>query len=102
MDTLLAELKQALEASVEGFSTEQMSWHPAEKWCAAEVLEHLYLTYTGTVKGFDRVLNSGKPLAGRASMKQRWRKLFVLGFITCQKDGRPRNRLCREVCRWRK
>jgi hypothetical protein len=80
MDTLLEELKQALEASVEGFSTEQMSWHPAEKWCAAEVLEHLYLTYTGTVKGFDRVLNSGKPLAGRSSLKQRWRKLFVLGF----------------------
>ena len=38
------------------------------------------LTYTGTVKGFDRVLNSGKPLAGRASMKQRWRTLLVLGF----------------------
>jgi hypothetical protein len=80
MDTLLEELRQALEASVEGFSTEQMSWHPAEKWCAAEVLEHLYLTYTGTVKGFDRVLSTGRPLAGRASMKQRWRTLVVLGF----------------------
>src|SRR3984885_3177322 len=79
MDTRLAELKQALEASVEGFSTEQMSWHPAEKWCAAEVLEHLYLTYTGTVKGFDRVLNSGKPLAGRAPLKQRWRSWLGLG-----------------------
>ena len=80
MDSLLEELKQALESAVEGMSNEQMSWHPADKWCAAEVLEHLYLTYTGTVKGFERVLEAGKPLAARASMRQRLRTLVVLGF----------------------
>jgi hypothetical protein len=80
MDSLLEELKQALESAVEGMSNEQMSWHPADKWCVAEVLEHLYLTYTGTVKGFERVLEAGKPLAARASMRHRWRRLVVLGF----------------------
>ncbi|MGA2020139.1 MAG: DinB family protein, partial [Candidatus Sulfotelmatobacter sp.] len=80
MDSLLEELKQALEASVEGMSNEQMCWHPADKWCAAEVLEHLYLTYTGTVKGFERVLESGTPMVAGASMKHRLRKLVVLGF----------------------
>lgn len=80
MDSLLEELKQVLESAVEGMSDKQMNWHPAEKWCAAEVLEHLYLTYTGTVKGFERVLEAGKPLAARASMKQRWRTLVVLRF----------------------
>ena len=80
MDSLLEELKQALESAVEGMSNEQMSWHPADKWCVAEVLEHLYLTYTGTVKGFERVLEAGKPLAARASMRQRLRTLVVLGF----------------------
>ena len=65
---------------MEGMSSEQMSWHPAEKWCAAQVLEHLYLTYTGTIKGFERVLAAGKPIAGRATVKQSLRTLVVLRF----------------------
>lgn len=80
MDTLLEELKHSLDSAIEGMSNREMSWHPPGKWCAAEVLEHLYLTYTGTVKGFERVLTSGKPLAGRASPKQRLRTLIVLRF----------------------
>jgi hypothetical protein len=80
MDSRLEELKQAVESAVEGLSSEQLGWHPADKWCAAEVLEHLYLTYTGTIKGLTKVLESGKPLATRASMKQRMRTLVVVGF----------------------
>jgi hypothetical protein len=80
MDTLLEELRQALDSAVNGMSEEQMSWHPAGKWCAAEVLEHLYLTYTGTLKGFERVLDAGKPMVGRASARQRWRAFVVLRF----------------------
>jgi hypothetical protein len=80
MDSLLEELGQSLESAVAGMSSEQMSWHPAEKWCAAQVLEHLYLTYTGTIKGFERVLAAGKPIAGRATVKQRLRTLVVLRF----------------------
>ena len=80
MDSLLEELKHAVESSVEGLSSAQLSWHPPAKWCAAEVLEHLYLTYTGTIKGFTKVLESGKPLVTRASMKQRMRTLVVVGF----------------------
>jgi hypothetical protein len=80
MDSLLEELKQALESAIEGMPNEQMNWHPAGKWCAAEVLEHLYLTYTGTMRGFERVLESGKAMASPASMRQRLRTLVVLGF----------------------
>ena len=80
MDSRLKELKQAVESAVEGLSSEQLSWHPAAKWCAAEVLEHLYLTYTGTIKGFARVMETGKPLATRASMKQWVRTMVVVGF----------------------
>src|SRR5580698_3678169 len=80
MDSRLEELKQAVESSIEGLSSAQLSWHPEAKWCTAEVLEHLYLTYTGTIKGFTKVLESGKPLATRASMKQRMRTLVVVGF----------------------
>ncbi|MGA7321073.1 MAG: DUF1569 domain-containing protein [Candidatus Sulfotelmatobacter sp.] len=80
MDSLLGELKLALESAVQGMSEEQMKWHPPDKWCAAEVLEHLYLTYTGTVKGFERLLDAGKPITARASMRQRGRAFVVLGF----------------------
>ncbi len=80
MDSLLEKLKLALESVVEGMPEEQLKWHPPEKWCVAEVLEHLYLTYTGTAKGFERVLGAGKPAVGRASMRQRARMWVVLGL----------------------
>ena len=80
MDSGLEKLKQSLQSAVEGMSSEQLSWHPPDKWCAAEVLEHLYLTYTGTIKGFEKVMISGKPLATRASMTHRVRTLVVVGL----------------------
>jgi DinB superfamily len=80
MDWCLEKLTHALESAVDGMSNEQLRWHPGGKWCAGEVLEHLYLTYTGTIKGFERVLESKKPLATEASLQQRWRTLVVLGL----------------------
>ena len=43
------------------------------------MLEHLYLTYTGTAKGFERCLEEGKPLASSPTMKQRFRTAVVTG-----------------------
>ena len=80
MDSRLEKLKKNLESAVEGMSSEQWSWHLPGKWCAAEVLEHLYLTYTGTIRGFERVMSKGKPLASRASMAQRVLTLVVVGL----------------------
>ena len=80
MDSRLDKLKKSLQSAVEGMSSEQLSWHPPGKWCAAEVLEHLYLTYTGTIQGFERVMRKGKPLASRASMAQRVLTLVVVGL----------------------
>jgi len=76
MDSRLEELRADLESAMEGMSSEQLSWHLPGKWCAAEVLEHLYLSYAGTIQGFERVLRKGKPLASRASTVQR-----VLTFV---------------------
>jgi hypothetical protein len=80
MDSLLRELKETILAAVEGISPEQMRWHPTGKWCAAEILEHLYLTYTGTIKGFERALEAGKPSTTNATLAQRWGTLVVLSF----------------------
>jgi hypothetical protein len=80
MDFRLDKLKQSLESAVEGMSNEQLSWHLPGKWCASEVLEHLYLTYTGTIKGFERVMTSGKSLASRPSLAHRILTLVVVGL----------------------
>jgi hypothetical protein len=80
MDSRLNKLRKSLESAVEGMSSEQLSWHFPGKWSAAELLEHLYLTYTGTIKGFERVLAAGKPLASRASLSQRMRTFVVVGL----------------------
>ena len=63
-----------------GMSSEQLSWHLPGKWSASEVLEHLYLTYTGTIKGFERVITKGTPLATRASVVHRALTFVVVGL----------------------
>jgi hypothetical protein len=80
MDSRLEELKQAVQSAVESLSSEQLTWHPPDKWCAAEILEHLYLTYSGTIKGFTKVLEAGKPLATRSSMIHWMRTIAVVRF----------------------
>src|SRR5208283_1427049 len=80
MDVRLDELRQSLDSATEGMTGEQWAWHPPGKWCAAEVLEHLYLTYTGTITGLERVLRKGKPLASRASVAQRALTFAVVGL----------------------
>jgi hypothetical protein len=103
MDSILEELKQSLESAVGGLSSDQMHWHPDGKWCAAEVLEHLYLTYTGTTKGFERVLEAGKPLVAPPSMRHRMRRLIVLRFNyfpegrKAPKNTEPRGLLAEKV-----
>jgi hypothetical protein len=87
MDFRFEQLRENLESAVEGMSSEQLSWHLPGKWCAAEVLEHLYLSYTGTISGFERVLRKGKPLASRASMGQR-----VLTFVIVRLGHMPSGR----------
>jgi hypothetical protein len=80
MDSKLETLQQILRAATEGMSETDLNWHPEGKWCTAEVLEHLYLTYTGTIKGFERMLDAGKPNTTPASLKHRLRSLVVFGF----------------------
>jgi hypothetical protein len=80
MDAYLQRLQQAITSATLGMTAEDLRRHPEGKWSTAEVLEHLYLTYTGTVKGFERVLHEGKPLARRPMLTDRVRTLVVTGL----------------------
>lgn len=80
MDSCLHRLQDAVTGATRGMSVQELTLHPQGKWCAAEVLEHLYLTYTGTVQGCERCLQEGKPLARRPTLPDRVRTAAVVGF----------------------
>lgn len=78
MDSYLQRLHEAITSATRSMTMEELTHHPEGKWSAAEVLEHLYLTYTGTVKGFERCLQEGKPLAtSPPTIKQRFQIAVV-------------------------
>lgn len=80
MDPRLERLQREVSSAPIGMTAAQLSWHPPGKWCTGEILEHLYLTYTGTTKGFSRVIESGTPKVTPPTFKQRIGKVLVLGF----------------------
>ena len=80
MDPKLERLQRTLDGAIAGMSEEELNWHPTGKWCAMEVLEHLYLTYTGTIKGFDKAVQKGSPLASHVNWGHRWRAWVVTGL----------------------
>jgi len=91
MDSRLDTLKQSLASAVEGMSSEQLSWHLPGKWCAAEVLEHLYLTYVGTIRGLEKVIARDTPLATRPSLEKRVLTFVVtkLGYMPAGREAPP-------------
>lgn len=79
MDLRLEKLQNEIASAVEGMTPQQLRWHAPGKWSAAEVLEHLYLTYTGTIKGFERAA-SGQHFPSKPSWRQRATRFIVLGL----------------------
>jgi hypothetical protein len=94
VDPHLKNLQDEIALAVAGWSTEQLNRHPLGKWCTAEILEHLYLTYTGTSKGFSRILESGRPQGNVPSFKQRAQAFVVvgLGYLPSGREAPPMSR----------
>ena len=107
MEAYLKRLQEAIVSATHGMSSEDLQRHPEGKWSTAQVLEHLYLTYTGTVKGFERCLQEGKPLARTPVLKDRIRTLVVTGLghlpegrkapERAQPRGMPADEVMREI-----
>ncbi len=83
MDSYLERLRQELEEAIGGASPSALARAPAGKWSAAQILEHLFLTYKNTNRGIAKCLQQGAPLATRAALKQRFAALLVvdLGYM---------------------
>jgi hypothetical protein len=80
MDAYLQRLQEAIASATRDLSAEDLRRHPEGKWSTAEVLEHLYLTYTGTTKAFERCLQAGAPQARTPMLKDRLRTFVVNGL----------------------
>ncbi len=83
MKPYLERLPQELEAAMKSATRDAMQKAPAGKWNSAQILEHLYLTYTNTSKGIAKCLDGGVPLATRATFKHRVKSFVVtrLGYL---------------------
>jgi len=93
MDPHLERLQQQI-TTVLDVPLELLREHPPGKWSIAEIVEHLYLTYTGTTKGFERVLAADKPPATTPTLKQRMQALAVIefGYFPTGREAPPQAR----------
>ena len=71
MDSYLERLRQELEDAIGGASPGALAEAPAGKWSAAQILEHLFLTYKNTNRGIAKCLERGAPLATGAGRESR-------------------------------
>lgn len=80
MNSYLERLRQELEDATGGASPSAWAQAPEGKWTAAQILEHLLLTYSGTNRGLAKCLEQDAPLATRAALQQRFATLLVVGL----------------------
>jgi len=87
MNSTLAQLHGLLASAIHDLTPDQLIRHPEGKWSPAEILEHLNLSYTGTIKGFERCLNSGTTSASADRGRMRWQRLAIIQ-VGCFPNGR--------------
>lgn len=65
-------IREIVAQATQGMTPAHLDFRPDPgKWSSVEILEHLMLTYTGTVKGMQRCLEANRPLVTSRSWKQR-------------------------------
>lgn len=94
MDALLRRLQSEIVAVTVNLTPAELTRRADGKWSVGEILEHLYLTYTGTAKGFQRCLENGKPLATDRTLKQRIAKAVTVdaGHMPQGREAPPTTR----------
>lgn len=87
MHPLLERADRALRENAGGLSADALRRHPQGKWSGAEILEHLGLTFSGTTRGLQRLIDHGLSELSAPTLEQRIGTLVVvsLGYFP---DGR--------------
>jgi hypothetical protein len=84
MNFYLDRTRRAIERVIDGITNEELVRHPVGKWCIAEILEHLSLTYAGTANAMQRFLQADqRPASRRASVRELVARTLVvnLGYM---------------------
>ena len=76
----LARTLAALDAATRDVTTAELAFHPPGKWSAAEVLEHLAMTYGSTARMLTKLAVAERPRASVPSLRQRAFIAVVTGF----------------------
>ena len=77
MSPELEHIRQEVERLTRDWSEED--WHRAlaGKWTSGQILEHLLLAFKGTTNGVRKVMEAGRPLGGKPTLRDRVRTLYV-------------------------
>jgi hypothetical protein len=71
-------LQEAIASAMRGMTREQMLRDRGGKWSIAHILEHLYLTYTGTIRACERALDRENPQVTSQTPAQRLKTLLIM------------------------
>ncbi len=80
MDPNFQRLHQAIADATAGLVPAQLTVKTNDKWSIAEILEHLYLTYTPTTKAFQRCVVQNQSLASPRTLKNFLQTFVVVGL----------------------
>ena len=80
MNSYLERLRREIDDAVGDAGAIDLAKAPAEKWSAAQILEHLDLTYKHTTRGLEKCLEQDAPSATRAKLKDRFAALLVVNL----------------------
>src|SRR5262245_22905285 len=67
-----------IDSATNGMSDEQLAWHPEAKWSTGDILEHLSLSFSGTIMGARKALEKNSPRKREPTLKERLRVLAVI------------------------
>jgi hypothetical protein len=80
MHAKIGRLSKTIDNAICGMNSEALNWHPTGKWSAAEILDHLNLTYLGTIKNMERRLAEGRPPAAEGRAGKTLARIAVTKF----------------------
>lgn len=85
---------QDLENATGDMTDHQLAWRPEGKWSTGDILEHLSLAFSGTIRGAQIALEKNSPRKREPTLTERLRVLVVVGL-----GHFPRGRKSPEVVR---
>jgi hypothetical protein len=93
MNSYLERLRKELEDALGSATPIDLAVAPAGKWSAAQILEHLFLTYKHTDRGLMKCLEQGAPWAKQATLKDRVATFLVvrLGYFPAGRKAPERS-----------